>query len=65
MDYSNQQGIIQNYDYQRYNFRVNLIENISKKVGLGQALNMRYTVSSGYQPSFLDAIRMPPHLCLT
>jgi hypothetical protein len=22
---------------------------------------MRYTVSSGYQPSFLDAIRMPPY----
>ena len=61
MGYSNQQGIIQNYDYQRYNFRVNLIENISKKIRIGQALNMRYTVSSGSQPSFLDAIRMPPY----
>jgi TonB-dependent starch-binding outer membrane protein SusC len=61
LGYSNQQAIMQNYDYQRYNFRVNLIENISKRVRIGQALNMRYTVTDGVTGSFVDAIRMPPY----
>ncbi len=61
MGYSNQTAHMQNFNYQRVNFRVNLAENISKRIRIGQALNIRHTITNGVTGSFIEAIRMPPY----
>ncbi len=59
--YTNQDGVMEDYNFKRLNLRLGLEENAGKRFKFGQVLNFRYTVKSGNTASFIDALRMPPY----
>lgn len=59
--YTNQDGIMTNYNFIRNTTRINLVENVGKRFRFGQQLIYRYTVTKGNTASFTDALRMPPY----
>ena len=60
LGYTNQEAIMINYNYKRFNARFNLEENVGR-FKFGQTLNMRYSLNEGNPASFTDALRMPPY----
>ena len=59
--YTNQEGIMKDYGYQRINLRTQLEEQIGKKIRLGQTINFKYNRTTGNVASFVEALRMPPY----
>ncbi|MCF0074926.1 TonB-dependent receptor [Dyadobacter sp. CY261] len=59
--YTNQEGIMKDYGYQRINLRTQLEEQIGKKIRLGQTINFKYNRTTGNAASFVEALRMPPY----
>ncbi len=59
--YTNQDGVMKDYNFIRNTLRLNLVENVGKRFRFGQQLIFRYTVTKGNTASFADAIRMPPY----
>jgi TonB-linked SusC/RagA family outer membrane protein len=59
--YTNQDGIMRDYNFIRNTTRINLSENVGKRFRFGQQLIFRYTVTKGNTASFTDALRMPPY----
>ncbi|MCF0064664.1 TonB-dependent receptor [Dyadobacter chenwenxiniae] len=59
--YTNQEGIMRDYGYQRINLRTQLEEQIGKRIRLGQTINFKYTRTTGNAASFVEALRMPPY----
>ena len=60
LGYTNQDAIMTNYNYKRFNARFNLEENMGR-FKFGQTLNIRYSLNEGNPASFIDALRMPPY----
>lgn len=61
LGYTNQDAIMIGYNFKRYTFRTALEQKVGSRIRLGQTLNMRYTLTEGQPPSFIDALRMPPY----
>ena len=59
--YTNQDGIMEDYNFKRLNFRLGLEEHVGKRFKFGQTLNFRYTVKSGNTADFIAALRMPTY----
>lgn len=59
--YTNQDGIMEDFNFERLNLRIGLEENVGKRFRFGQVLNFRYTVRSGNTAGFTEALRMPPY----
>jgi TonB-linked SusC/RagA family outer membrane protein len=59
--YTNQEGIMKDYGYQRINLRTQLEEQIGKRIRLGQTINFKYNRTTGNVASFVEALRMPPY----
>lgn len=59
--YTNQDGIMKDYGYQRINLRTQLEEQIGKRIRLGQTINFKYNRTTGNAASFVEALRMPPY----
>jgi len=59
--YTNQDGIMEAYNYKRIIVRLGLEEKIGKWLRLGQAINYQYNISSGNTASFTEALRMPTY----
>jgi TonB-linked SusC/RagA family outer membrane protein len=59
--YTNQEGIMRDYGYQRINLRTQLEEQIGKRIRLGQTINFKYNRTTGNAASFVEALRMPPY----
>jgi len=59
--YTDQEGIMKNYGYQRINLRTQLEEQIGKRIRLGQTINFKYNRTTGNAASFVEALRMPPY----
>jgi TonB-linked SusC/RagA family outer membrane protein len=47
--YNNQEGIIKNSDYQRFTFRVNTEQKLSKRITFDQKISFVNTVASGFE----------------
>lgn len=59
--YTNQDGIMEAYNYKRIIVRLGLEEKIGNWLRLGQAINYQYNMSSGNTASFTEALRMPTY----
>ena len=59
--YTNQEGIMKDFGYQRINLRTQLEEQIGKRIRLGQTINFKYNRTTGNVASFVEALRMPPY----
>jgi len=59
--YTNQEGIMKDYGYQRINLRTQLEQQIGKKIRLGETINFKYNRTTGNVASFAEALRMPPY----
>jgi TonB-dependent starch-binding outer membrane protein SusC len=59
--YTNQDGIMEDFNFKRINIRLSLEENVGKHFKFGQNLNFQYNLSSGNTASFTDALRMPTY----
>jgi TonB-linked SusC/RagA family outer membrane protein len=59
--YTNQEGIMKDFGYERINLRTQLEEQIGKKIRLGQTINFKYNRTTGNAASFVEALRMPPY----
>jgi TonB-linked SusC/RagA family outer membrane protein len=59
--YTNQDGIMKDFGYQRINLRAQLEEQIGKRIRLGQTINFKYNRTTGNAASFVEALRMPPY----
>lgn len=59
--YTDQEGIMKDYGYQRINLRSQLEEQIGKRIRLGQTINFKYNRTTGNVASFTEALRMPPY----
>jgi TonB-dependent starch-binding outer membrane protein SusC len=59
--YTNQDGIIEAFNYKRIIIRLGLEEKIGKWLRLGQTINYQYNISSGNTASFTEALRMPTY----
>ncbi|MCE7042492.1 TonB-dependent receptor [Dyadobacter sp. CY312] len=59
--YTDQEGIMKDYGYQRINLRTQLEEQIGKRIRLGQTINFRYNRTTGNVASFVETLRMPPY----
>ena len=59
--YTNQEGIMKDYGYQRINLRTQLEQQIGKKIRLGETINFKYNRTTGNVASFVEALRMPPY----
>ena len=59
--YTDQEGIMKDYGYQRINLRSQLEEQIGKRIRLGQTINFKYNKTTGNVASFTEALRMPPY----
>ncbi|MBL0740648.1 SusC/RagA family TonB-linked outer membrane protein [Chryseolinea lacunae] len=59
--YTNQDGIMETYNYKRFIVRLALEEKVGKWLRLGQTINYQYNISSGNTASFTEALRMPTY----
>jgi TonB-linked SusC/RagA family outer membrane protein len=59
--YTDQDGIMEAYNFKRLNFRLGLEEKLGKRFEFGQTINFRYTVKSGNTADFIQALRMPTY----
>jgi TonB-linked SusC/RagA family outer membrane protein len=59
--YTNQDAIMERFNFERINLRISLEETAGKRFRFGQVLNFRYTVRSGNAAGFVEALRMPPY----
>ncbi|WP_425393694.1 SusC/RagA family TonB-linked outer membrane protein [Adhaeribacter aquaticus] len=59
--YTSQESSVIGLKFQRFNVRVNLQENVGRRIRFGQQVNVRYSVTQGVTPSFVAGLRMPPY----
>jgi TonB-dependent starch-binding outer membrane protein SusC len=59
--YTNQDGIMEDFNFKRLGLRLSLEENVGKRFKFGQSFNFQYSLSSGNTASFTDALRMPTY----
>jgi TonB-dependent starch-binding outer membrane protein SusC len=59
--YTNQDGIMEDFNFKRLGIRLSLEENLGKRFKFGQSFNFQYALSSGNTASFTDALRMPTY----
>lgn len=59
--YSNQDGILEDFNFKRLNFRFALEQKVGKRFKFGESYTMRYSIRNGVTPSFTDALRMPTY----
>ena len=59
--YSNQDGILEDFNFKRLNIRFALEQKIGKRFKFGESYTLRYSLRTGATPSFTDALRMPTY----
>ncbi len=59
--YTNQDAIMEDYNFKRLNFRFALEEKVGKRLKFGQSYSLRYSLRTGATASFTDALRMPTY----
>jgi TonB-linked SusC/RagA family outer membrane protein len=59
--YTNQDGIMEDYNFKRLGIRLSLEEILGKRFKFGQTFNFQYALNSGNPASFTDALRMPTY----
>jgi len=62
LGYTDQQNVVINDDYQRYNFRINLDSKITNWMKVGIQSFMSVSNYSAISPSIGDIIRLPPQI---
>ncbi|MCU0355018.1 MAG: TonB-dependent receptor plug domain-containing protein [Cytophagales bacterium] len=60
-NYTSQDAIVKDFNFQRYTLRINLEQNVGKRFKLGQQGVFRYTVNRGNTVDLIGGLRMPPY----